>query len=242
MPREINEDFKALEDFIKSYEIKKSLQKDEFILKLKRQHKKYFSLLIFSAELNHQKFDPIDKSIPSHDELLENFYQFLAESISEIGSALFIWIHGCYKVSQQTLRSSIENFFKAIGSVQYKEITQKKNTYEVIELAGTLNFFQAPEHAPLFGLLKTQYGELCAYAHTSTFQNMQNISALGYFPYFSKDEAQNIVNRLVSISGTYLSILSLMFPSILYEMHYKNRDVIHHSLDADINRLLSSLI
>jgi hypothetical protein len=238
MSREIQQDFKLLEDFIESYSLAENFSNDDFKLNLTQQHKRYYALLIFSAELNYQKFDPIELSNPSHDELKRNFSNFLAESISEIGSAFFIWLHGCYKVAQQTLRSSIENFFKGIGSIQFNAITEKKNTFEVIELVGNLEFFKDNQNRPLFEVLKTYYGALCASVHTATFQNMQRISALGYFPHFSNENAKSVATNLISISENFLSILCLMFPEVLYTMHFKNRDVIIPILDRNTRQIL----
>ena len=124
-----------------------------------------FPYLLFFSELSYQKYDPIEKSYSSHDFLLDYFKKHLSECFSEMGSSLFVWMHGCYKVSEQTLRSSIENFIKSIGCIYFEEITKSKNTYEIIDLFEKIPFFTEPENRIFFQFLKSNYSDLCSSVH-----------------------------------------------------------------------------
>jgi len=241
MSREGQRDYENLESFISSYSLSTSISNDDFKLNLTKQHKRYYALIVFAAELNHQNFDPIDPASENHDILIYNFNNYIPESISEMGSALFVWLHGCYKICQQTLRSSIENYLKGIGSIEFDDITGKKNTYEVFDLVSSLPFFLENPNRHLFDSLKSHYSDLCASVHTATFQNMQNISSLGYFPHFKKENADIVASKFISIAEDFLSILCLMFPDTLKNMHYKNQDIIMPILDRETRHRLKEI-
>lgn len=241
MPRDIKEDYGQLESFLESYTISNNLSNKDYKTNLTKQHKRYFALLIFTSELKYQKFDPVDVANPNHDRLMEKFYNHIAECASEMGSAYFVWIHGCYKVSKQALRSVIENFFKGIGSVYYDDITEKKNTYEVIEYSREIFFFKDPSNKVLLEYLINHYVELCASVHTATFQDMQNINSLGYFPHFSKSLADEVASKYISICENILTILCLMYPNVYKSMHYRNRDILNSVLNKETKKRLLEL-
>ena len=158
--------------------------------------------------------------------------------MSDLGSALFVWVHGAYKASRQVLRSSTENFFKAVGSLDSAEISKLKNTYELINLVRQAEFFQKGENLWMYTSLKQVYKMLCADVHTATIQQMSHISALGYFPNFSLQEAVKFEQMFLRVTRVYASTLCLMFRSNFERMHFKNRDIISPALTKEVRRRL----
>lgn len=50
-------------------------------------------------------------------------------------TSTFLVTHGCYKGAKLLLRSSIENFIKAVCFDEYPDIVIKKSVYEVFDIA-----------------------------------------------------------------------------------------------------------
>jgi hypothetical protein len=240
MSRDVNEDFIELKTFVKNYNLLDTNANLIFEKLLSIQHKRYFAVLTLLSELKHQNIQAVAPSVSDYESMNKSFFDYTAESVSDLGSALFVWIHGAYKAARQVLRSSIENFMKGVGSTHSNEIVNLKNTYEVIDLAGELAFFKNSNNEYLFKFLKDNYANLCADVHTATIQNMMHISALGYFPNFNEKEAISFQKIFLRVSEVYASILSLLFKESYKKIHYKNRDIIANILPPNVLRTLSS--
>ncbi|WP_394174797.1 hypothetical protein [Thalassotalea litorea] len=230
-PKSIKEDFECLKEFVVGYELPKH-DNLEYFNNLKRTHKIYFSILELHA---------VCKGLaPLKDNLDSTFGKYLGESISELGSSLFVSLHGCYKGSDQILRSAIENFLKAIGSTVHPNIITIKNTYEVIDKAEDAEVFNTEEIKEKYSKLKCLYSNLCASVHTATESNMQNIGALGYFPYFEKKASDEFMKNYIDVATSILNILSWQFRADYPRIHYKSRDIIDESLSRDIKTKILS--
>jgi hypothetical protein len=241
MTREIRRDLEHLKEFIKSYSLNAALANEDFNQLLSKQHKRYFALLIVVAEMNHQFVTPFSISVNNHAELNKIFMDYIAESVSDLGSALFVWMHGTYKAARMTLRSGIENFLKAIGFIEFQQIIQSKNVYEVIDLAGEIDLFKVNANKLMFEELKQIYGMLCATVHTASIQQMAHVTALGYFPHFDFAVAQEFAKIFFRVSQLFTFILCLMFKDCYLCMHYKNQDIVVNVLDDATKKTLQGL-
>jgi len=94
-----------------------------------------------------------------------------------------------------------------------------------------LLFFQDSECSKLHDKLKDLYANMCATVHTATKNNMQNVSAIGYFPHFEITKAMEVKKKYVDTVSTMLIILCLMFNDVFHNMHYKNKDIVLLSVD-----------
>lgn len=103
--------------------------------------------------------------------------------------------------------------------------------YEVIDLSKEIAFFQDSECSKLHDKLKDLYANMCATVHTATKNNMQNVSAIGYFPHFEITKAMEVKKKYVDTVSTMLIILCLMFNDVFHNMHYKNKDIVLLSVD-----------
>jgi hypothetical protein len=240
MARDTKKDLELLTKFLAKYSFKRILQDKEFAPLLSSQHKLYYALLTLVAEIRHQNIEPAPTSSPTRSIQNIAFSNYLAECVSDLGTAFFVWLHGPYKGSRQILRSGIENYFKSVGVIEDESILRLKNTYEVIEIAGSNTFFKSPENHRLFQTLSSIYSELCRDVHTATISEMEHNDALGHFPKFSKKQAQSFEKLFRKSSISIISTMCLMFPNAYRKMHFKNRDIVASVLPAAIRRVLNS--
>lgn len=137
MPREINVDLDQLLKFIENYGLSHLIKDPQFVLSVKQQHKKYFSYLVFIAEIQ-QYIDTPDYPVIFKG----NQYPYIKESCSDIGIAFFSTFHGSYKSSKLLLRSSIETFFKGFCIDEIADIDEETSMYRMFDNIKQLDFFQ----------------------------------------------------------------------------------------------------
>ncbi len=240
MSRDVKDDFEKLVKFVGEYQLTNSLAKEKFIDLLSAQHKRYYALLTCIEEFSFQQIAPIPSSSPKCTERNEEFYDILIESISDMGNSLFAWIHGGYKMSSVILRSSVENFLKAVGIIECQDINKIKNVYEVIDKAESISFYTNEVNKLFFNNLKLIYTELSGVVHTATIKQMEHLSALDYFPHFDHSKAEKAATRFTKVANSYLATLCLMFKECYLCMHFRNRDIILEVLVPEAKaRLLS---
>ena len=109
MSRRIKEDFDNLCDFFKKYSLAPIFEEKDFVKQISTYHKKYYSYLVLVIELKEIVDNANYAPCMSQEQ-----YNYVLESCSDVGQALFLVTHGCYKGAKLLLRSSIENFIKAV--------------------------------------------------------------------------------------------------------------------------------
>ncbi|MXS19890.1 hypothetical protein [Pseudomonas oryzihabitans] len=235
MSREIKTDFEEVLSFFENYKADSVLKNEDACENIKKMHSVYYATLTTLSSLVH-----INAKVPnlSNAEILEghqdSFWNYLEEIVSELGSTIFLTINGCYKAAKLTLRSSLENFFKLVGSINYNKIYSIKSTYEVIDKSGESVYFSGVPGKSIFDNLKNEYAKLCAAVHTANIEEMQTISSLGYFPHIDLKELSKISSLYVLLSKNYISMLSLIFKSEINLMHHRNRDIILEAIPRKI--------
>lgn len=130
MSRRIKEDFDNLCDFFKKYSLAPIFEEKDFVKQISTYHKKYYSYLVLVIELKEIVDNANYAPCMSQEQ-----YNYVLESCSDVGQALFLVTHGCYKGAKLLLRSSIENFIKAVCFDEYPDIVIKKSVYEVFDIA-----------------------------------------------------------------------------------------------------------
>jgi hypothetical protein len=233
MSRAFNEDYSMLLSFIDGYSIKSGYDRTSLSKIIKPIHKGYYSALVLLAEINHQGIHPkllcaeIDKK--DREKL---FWLYLSESFSELGTAFFLILNGCYKAADQVSRSSIENFIKALGSMDAEVLYETKNVYEIFDKASVTVFFQTGTGKEAYKGLYGLYKRLCSIVHTGEEKDMQKISALGDFPAIDSSRAQLAKKNYLKIIRLYVSSLSVLFDKGFHNMHHRNQDIVQPSLSA----------
>ncbi|PKD40451.1 hypothetical protein CWO84_09930 [Methylomonas sp. Kb3] len=231
MSRALKDDYSNLVEFINSYTLKDAYSDGDFDSAIKPMHKGYYAALVIMAELEHQGAQPVTPFSKAQKEVQTKiFWSYLTESFSELGSSFFLILNGCYKAAEQVLRSSIENFVKAHGSLDNEGLHQVKNVYEVFEISGATSFFSKGIGRDTHIKLNELYVNLCSSVHTGTEQDMQRISALGEFPAIDRARVLTASKKYLKIVKLYVSSLSVMFSEVFHKMHHKNRDIVTLSL------------
>jgi aspartyl aminopeptidase len=103
MSREVSDDLRALITFAQNYNLSKTSTQQSFIKLLSSQHKRYFAVLTVLSEMKHQGVRPVRNTVAEHEAMNRAFLDHTTESVSDLGSSLFVWIHGAYKASRQVV-------------------------------------------------------------------------------------------------------------------------------------------
>lgn len=235
MSRRVKDDFEKLIGFFGSYSIEPNIKNAEFQTFLSTYHKRYFAYLTFIAELSQYQ----SKALLSG--LNESQYRFYTESCSDCGLALFDSVNGNYKGSRLFLRSSIENFMKAISLDEDMTIDQEKNVYTLFERAKAISFFSIETTKNLFDIIHQQYKELCKDVHTATINNMVQLSALNTLPSFDVAQAKRVEVVVLSLIPAYVTLLALKYNAFYHNIYYENRDVIQTTLIKEYAKAINNI-
>lgn len=236
MTRECNTDFDELIEYIKAYSIANNLEEDQFTASLKEIHKCYFSAISWSAELSYNRKDFLDKNKSCTETILD----LLSESASDLGSSLFNWINGSYKTARIMLRVGLENFVRAIGSIEEKSLLTEKNTYKLFEKAKQLSIFKNdPTVKAFFQQLHTDYKTLCKDAHTESKANMEHLSSLAGIPIFKKTKARESKVIFTRVAKCMTGIFCITFNDFYHKMHHRNKENILNSLTRKTKSVIS---
>lgn len=213
MTRKISEDFTLLKSFIEEYTLSETITDPQFSNLLKGFHKSYYAYLSLILHLEHKEAWPNE----------EQLYRF-KESCSDMGQALFLMCHGTYKAANLLARSSIENFIKGLGYQVNPNIINEGSVYKVFEIARGFKECKSPNFISLFDQLHTEYGNLCRFTHTSTFKEMEQVTALKSLLSVDHQKAKNLVSTIKRILNSYLLILIWTYRDIFFSFHVDVRD------------------
>lgn len=212
MSREIEQDFAKVIQFYNEYTMMNTVAKDGIEKQLKCMHRKLYSYMMFLGE---------QESMGAFD---ETTLKYQKEVVSDLIMAFFCWSNGVYKPAKLLLRSSIENFVKAMVYVHCSDIVKIRNVYEVFETAGKQKPFSETYTNVHFGNIHAKYADLCATVHGS-MDKLANIGGLIQFPCYDVAEANSIYDDYVTIVDAYLECVYYIYYEQIYRMHEFNRDL-----------------
>ena len=235
MSRIVKDDFEKLVAFFDSYSLKPNIKNTEFQTFLSTYHKRYYAYLTFVAELSQYK------SKPQLSELNDFQYSFYSESCSDCGVALFDSVNGNYKGSRLLLRSSIENFMKAVCLDEDTTIDREKSVYALFDRAKTIPFFSKTTTKNLFDVIHQHYKDLCMDVHTATIYNMMQLSALNTFPIFDEAQAKSVAGIVLSLISAYVTLLALKYNAFYHTIHYENKDIIQTTLIKEYANAINNI-
>jgi len=216
MSRKIKADFKELIDFISTYSLKENIENEYLKRNLKAIHGKYYSFLVFVSEVELR----FKKNIES--EVIDR----IKEIYSDIGSSMLLFAHGMYKQAYMSLRSSIENFIKAIGYKEFPCILNEKNVSTIFDKVKRSSTIMDNKIQNEFNSIKVIYSDLCAYVHTKCLEFMTHSSSFNKFPCYSIPKGSKFVTVFNDLIKNYLYILVINFRNLFFKFDPINRELI----------------
>jgi len=232
LSRVTNEDFLLVIDFLKTYSLESVYSNEEFLLNLKSVHKCYFSLLVFSSELNLAQSEGLSNEILNR----------VNEACSDIGASILLLAHGMYKQANMSLRSSIENFSKSISCNTFPDIIEDKSVFSIFEKTREIDLFSDQKLKDKFSEITSIYAELCAYTHTATMANMANISALNTIPKFDSEKCSEFIRHAKRLLSRMLIIYTHMHRNRFFKFNPSNRDSVLSVLSPTERRLIMEAV
>ncbi len=226
MVRIISDDFKQLKEYINNYSLAPIYENPSYVNQLSSLHKRYFALLTFVAELENDDFASVVATFGLDDPSKLKLMNYTKEAISDLGNALFNWIHGAYKGSRLLIRSSIENIIRGLSILENFSVSEITVTRELFEAASQLSIFTTGSARGTVQDIKGNYTVLCKDVHTDDVINMAHLTALDYFPAFDDEKATKTSKIYANVAQQYLILLSLCFREFIFSMHHNNSDTI----------------
>lgn len=220
MSRIVTDDFKELKDFFLKYSTASNIGNTDFVEFLSGYHKKYLAYLTYIAEISSYK---TNKSLTG---MLDSQFDFFSESCSDCGLALFDSANGNYKAARLMLRSSIENFMKAISQDEDNSIDQESSVFKLFDRVKAIVFFSRAETKSLFDEIHQKYKELCKDVHTATTANMTKLSALNTFPTFDQKQVDGLLKVVITLITSYITLMVLKYNKHYHSIGYLNKEVI----------------
>lgn len=218
MSREIQEDFKRLEAFIKKFNLQSSISDKNFVDNLKPVHKRVLGFSTLVHELDH-----LNESIHG---ITKPQMEYFLETSSDISNALFLYINGAYKGARIMLRASIESFLKAMFLPDYPVITTEKSVFNIIDTVKSLKFCLDGIHKQNVDVIISLYKDFCADVHTATSKNMAQISALSYFPKIDNEEMKALKQFFLRLIESYIFLICMKYNGYFHKMHHRNKDIV----------------
>lgn len=231
MTREASSDFGSLQQFVDQYSLRSMSRNEPFAKAAKRMHKKLFGFLTFFIEA-HSFFQDSDDESPID-------IDYLRESGSDLGQALFCWIHGAYKPASTMLRSSIETYAKAVTAKECPAILVEKSLYKVFDLVADSTVASGELKRELFSQIRNDYSDLCAVTHSSR-DTLVQINALNTFPHFDEKAATRFATKYSAVSERLIGLLLANHRLLFSQMHFRNRAIILDALPKSIKGAIFS--
>jgi hypothetical protein len=240
MSRETREDLDALRSFVRNYSLAAVAASPDYDRLLSQQHRRYLALLVILAEFDEQR---LSSTSPTPDPLYPSGSQltYIQESASDVGQAIFCWMHGGYKACRIILRSSVETFIKGMACNDAPSVLTETRLYKVFETANATPFFFTGHGAGLFSDLNARYGQLSTDVHTARSVNMNNISALKYFPTFDVGSAKSASENVVYTITRFVVALCLRFNAAFHAMHHRNKETVLNNVPAIYKRRIQNI-
>ena len=221
MTRECSEDYRDFAHYIQEYSISGNLENPEYCGILKSIHKAYFSAINLRGEVVHrEKFFSYNGAEIDPVVVLR-----VCESVSDIGSAVFNWMNGNYKTARVMIRVLIENYVRAISSLDDKGQLDEKNVYAMLAKAKVSPCFSVdPFVKRCFENLHSDYKLLCRDAHTASEHDMQQLTSLADIPGFDCKKSKETGKVIVRATKNLTTSFCLIFNNFFHTMHHRNKE------------------
>ena len=218
MSRKVREDYRDFKSFLSTpIDMDKSFFCENESNFFKPVHKYIFSYMNYIHEINNEE-----------DYLPKESLCYLNESLSDIIQSVHSFSLGMIKPSELILRSSIENFIRAISSSMKIDLLEERRIYKLFEESEKMDIFS--ENTDYFNNLKNSYSNLCRSTHSS-LEEHRNISSFDEVNQFKKSDMPKYISEINSIIRSYIVLLVKYNPEFYGGIFFDNRKSIHESLN-----------
>lgn len=229
MSRYTNEDANKLIDYFKEYELDEVFSNSAFVDEFKKVHKKALGYLVLFSELEKQN---TSKNIFDTQAIF-----YLKESVSDVLQSIFVWVNGAYKGADLLLRSSIENFNKAIIGNENPCVYTEKSVYKIFDMAEQIGMYQIMiGNESMSVVLHRIYGELCKSTHTATTADMDHVTALNLLPKYERTKTQEFRKYFEVLIDAYLGFFLANYRDVVDGMYRGNADIFYEVISRNIIR------
>lgn len=231
MNKYIKDDFEKLLKYSEKYSMGSVMHEKNFELYYRNIHKKALAYLILFSEVEKQNF--------SNNIFSEKALYYLKESVSDVLQSLFSWANGAYKGADLLLRSSIENFNKAVIGNSDNSIFTEKSVYKIFEIAEHMDEYRKKMNTEsLYIVMHNIYVELCKSTHTATNANMEHITALVFLPKYEEERAKIFFKMFDLLIDVFLGYFLANYKCILDKMYRVNQDIYYDAVSRDVIRTI----
>lgn len=229
MSKYTNEDANKLKQYFEEYGLKNIFLNAEFVEEFNKVHKKALGYLVVYSEMEKQN--------KSNKYFKNQAMFYFKESVSDILQSVFAWVNGAYKASDLLLRSSIENFNKAIIGNVNSDVYVEKSVYRIFDMTEQMEVYKIMiGKEPLSIVLHRLYGELCKSTHTATTDDMEHITALNLLPKYEKEKTVEFRKKFEMLIDAYLGFFLANYREVVDSMHRCNVDIFYEVLSKNIIR------
>lgn len=229
MSKYSNEDADKLKQYFENYKLSPIFLNAEFVDEFKKVHKKALGYLVIYSE--------VEKQNKTNTYLDNKALFYFKESVSDVLQAIFTWVNGAYKASDLLLRSSIENFNKAMIGKCNTDVYTEKSVYKIFDMADQLDEYKIPiGKESLSAVLHRIYSELCKTTHTATTADMDHITALNLLPKYEKEKNVEFRKNFEVLIDAYLGFFLANCKKIIATMHMRNQDIFYEVLSKNVIR------
>lgn len=136
-----------------------------------------------------------------------------------------------YKAAMMNSRSGIENLFRVIAGLQHIDFRSCKSVFELIDLIkkSPLRKTSSTFETSLNVLLE-KYSEYCNYVHSTGEEFLSLDRKLNDMPRWQEPAGTVCVDSLVKMIQSAISILLILSPNTLRNLHHDQRDLVLDSL------------
>ena len=213
MNRIVQNDYEKLLSYFYSYNLKDIIEDANFQSNAKSIHRKLYAYIVFKNEAVSKHFFAAD--------IMNNYY---SEVSSDLILSLFCWANGAYKSSEFQLRSTIENFLKAILYPERNDIILCKNVSEIMDFAINSAIFSDDICKFHLNKIRNTYSNLCAFVHSSP-EKLSSQDALIQLPKYNPVSADEFTQNYQTVINGILSITYYTYYAFIFSMHPTNRDL-----------------
>lgn len=229
MNRKIKNDADKLINYFKEYTLEDIFTNEGFKNKYRMVHKKALGYLVLFAEIEIQN--------KKKNTFSEKSMFYLKESVSDVLQSFFTWVNGAYKGADLLLRSSIENFNKAIIGNYNNQVYVEKSVYKIFDMASQRSEYQSMmTNESFYDVLHRVYVELCKSTHTATNDDMDHITAMNLLPKYDDDKAEDYMNLMILLLDAYLGFFLANYKEFVDKMYRENMDIFYDVLSKNIIR------